>query len=80
MKDFLEYLAKSIVKFPEDVKVEHSTDTAGQDILILSVHKDDMALVIGKEGKTIKSLRTLVKAKAAKEDRRVNVELSEPAQ
>ncbi len=75
MKDFLEYLIKSIVKNENAVTIEESISSDNTCNLSLKVDKEDMGLVIGKEGKTIKSLRYLLKAKALKEDRRVNFEL-----
>lgn len=75
MKDFLEYLIKSIVKNEEAVRIEESISSDDACDLSLKVDKEDMGLVIGKEGKTIRSIRYLLKAKALKEDRRVNLEL-----
>lgn len=77
MKEFLEFLVKSIVKNEDAVLVEEGLDMTGGPLLKLTVAKEDMGLIIGKEGRTIKSLRNLVKSKAIKEDKRINVELIE---
>jgi len=77
MKDFIEYLLKQIVKNEDAVKVEEVINEGNVDIRI-QVASDDMGLVIGKEGKTIRSIRSLARAKAIRENIRVNVELLEP--
>ncbi|KKU30438.1 MAG: hypothetical protein UX44_C0022G0006 [candidate division WWE3 bacterium GW2011_GWA1_46_21] len=76
MKEFLEFLIKSIVTLPEKVKVEELVDKSGSKITI-SVEKEDMGTVIGKGGKIIKSVRSLARAKAIKDGTRVFVELAE---
>jgi len=77
MRDLLEYLVKSIVERPEDVKVEETKTPEGFVNLQLSVAPEDMGMVIGKGGRIIRALRNLVRVKAIKENRRVNVELVE---
>ena len=77
MKDFLEFLVTGIVKNADQVYVTEEQQPDNFINLKLSVSKEDMGLVIGKEGRTIKSLRNLLKAKASKENIRVNLELSE---
>jgi len=74
MKKFLEYLVTSIVERPEAVVVEESEEE-GQINLNFQVHPDDVKIVIGKQGQTIKALRELVKIKAIKERKKVNVNL-----
>ena len=75
MKEFLEFLVKAIVKKEEAVEIEETPDENGGTLLKLKVDKDDMGVIIGKEGRTIKGIRNLLKAKAIKEDRRVNIVL-----
>jgi len=77
MRELLEYLAKSIVERPEAVKVEETQTPEGWINLKLSVAPEDMGMVIGKGGRIIRALRNLVKVKAIKENKRVNVELTE---
>lgn len=76
MKDFLEYLAKSIVDKPESVIVSESNNE-GFISLSLTVDPLDMGKVIGKGGRIIKALRDLVRILAVKESVRVNVVLTE---
>ncbi len=74
MKELLELIAKSLVDHPEDVSVSE-VDGEQSIILELRVHADDMGKVIGKQGRIAKSIRTVVKAAASKENRRAVVEI-----
>ena len=76
MKEMLETIVKYLVNEPEKVSV---TEIEGEQsvILELRVAPEDMGRVIGKEGKIAKAIRTLVKANAAKLNKRVNVEIIE---
>jgi len=77
MRELLEYLVKNIVEQPEAVKVEETQTPEGRVNLKLTVAPKDMGMVIGKGGRIIRALRNLVKVKAIKENKRVNVELTE---
>jgi predicted RNA-binding protein YlqC (UPF0109 family) len=74
VKELVEYIAWSLVDNPEAVQV---TEIEGERSIIieLRVAPDDMGKVIGKQGKIAKSIRTLTKATAAKEGKRVVVEI-----
>ncbi len=74
MKTLVEYIARSLVDNPDAVQV---TEIEGERSIIieLRVAPDDMGKVIGKQGKIAKSIRTLTKATAAKEGKRVVVEI-----
>lgn len=74
MKDLLEYLAKSLVDNPDDVKVE-VIEGERSVILQLKVHPDDIGKVIGKQGRIAQALRTLVKAAATKQGKNAIVEI-----
>lgn len=74
MKEFIEYLLSQIVSKPESVKVEEVQDN-GLAIYKIEVAQEDMGPVIGKEGRTINSIRALVRSKAIKDGVRVRVEL-----
>lgn len=76
-KDFLEYLVKGIVDNPDDVQVEKTMDDIGT-LLTLTVNPSDMGQVIGRQGATAKSLRTLVRVAGMKSGARVNVKINEP--
>ncbi len=77
MQEFLNYLLVSIVKNPDDVSVEESVE-GNTYVYRLHVNADDMGLVIGKEGRIIRSIRALARSKAIKEGIMINVELVEP--
>ncbi|PIT97648.1 RNA-binding protein [Candidatus Berkelbacteria bacterium CG10_big_fil_rev_8_21_14_0_10_41_12] len=76
-KNFVEYVVKAIVDNPNDVKVERKVDEMGV-LIELTVNPADMGKIIGKEGKTAKSLRTLLRVLGAKENARVNLKIIEP--
>lgn len=75
MKDLLEEIVKSIVDKPEEVKIEEHEDTVEGTILTLSVAPEDMGKVIGKEGKIIKAIRTVIRVLAIKNGKRVTINL-----
>ena len=75
MKELLDYLARQLVDNPDEVSVEQFDEEDGTVILELSVGDDDYGRVIGKGGRTANALRTIVKAAAVKENRRVLVDI-----
>ncbi len=79
MQEYIEFLVKQIVTNPDSVSVEEIKEDDSSFTYVISVAKEDMGIVIGREGRTIKSLRTLAKVKAVKDDIRVNITLNEPA-
>lgn len=74
MKELLEYLAKALVDKPEEVEVSQ-VEGERSVILELRVASDDMGKVIGKQGRIAQALRTIVKAAAVKDGKRVMVEI-----
>lgn len=75
MKELVEVIAKSLVDHPEEVVVTESESEKGI-VLELKVAADDMGKVIGKQGRVAKSIRTVVKAAASREDKKVTVEIA----
>jgi predicted RNA-binding protein YlqC (UPF0109 family) len=75
MKELLEYLARELVDEPDEVAVEEFEEDDGTLVLELSVADDDYGKVIGRGGRTANALRTVVKAAAVKENRRVLVDI-----
>lgn len=74
MKELVEVIAKALVDNPEEVIVTESMK--GEDTLIeLKVSPADMGKVIGKQGRIAKAIRSVVKAAASKEDKKVIVEI-----
>lgn len=76
MKDLVQYLAKSLVNDPEAVEVAETTGDDGSTIRV-RVAKEDLGRIIGKQGRTAKSIRTLVNAAASRSNRRVVLEIVE---
>jgi len=76
-QEFVEYVVKEIVTNKDAVKVSRSIDEKGV-LLELTVDPTDMGVIIGKEGKTAKSIRTLLRVLGAKNDSRVNLKIVEP--
>mgnify|MGYP003379199083 FL=1 len=69
-----ELIAKSLVDYPDEVQVTE-TENDKAVVLELKVAQSDMGKVIGKQGRIAKAIRTVVKAAASKEDRKVIVEI-----
>ena len=74
MKELLEFIAKSMVSDPDAVVVK---ETVNNDSVTLELHvgENDMGKVIGKQGRIAKAIRTVIKAAASHEDKRVTVEI-----
>jgi len=76
-QQFVEMIVKEIVDNPDKVKTERKVDEMGV-LIELTVAPDDMGKIIGKEGKTAKSIRTLLRVLGARERARVNLKIIEP--
>jgi len=78
MKDTLLFIVSSIVDNPDAVTVEEN-EADGILQLIVTVAKEDMGKVIGKDGKVIRGIRNIMRIKAMKHDTRINISLAEAA-
>jgi len=74
MAEIVEYLARRLVDEPDAVRVEE-LERDGDTILQLYVATDDVGKVIGRQGRIARALRTVVRASAARSDRRVMLEI-----
>lgn len=74
---FVEDVVKAIVDTPDKVSTERTIDEMGV-LIKLTVDPSDMGKVIGKDGKTAKSIRTLLRVLGAKNNARVNLKIVEP--
>ncbi len=76
MKDTLLYIITALVEHPDEVEV---SEEQADDItnFTVKVAKEDMGRVIGKEGKVIRSIRNVMKIKAMKQNKRINITLAE---
>jgi uncharacterized protein len=77
MRELLEYLARSLVDEPDKVSVEQFEEDDGTVVLELAVADDDYGKIIGRGGRTANALRTVVKAAAVKDNRRVLIDIVE---
>jgi uncharacterized protein len=75
MRELLEYLARALVARPDEVRVTEVQEDDGTIVLELSVADDDYGNVIGRGGRTASALRTVIKAAAVKDRRRVFVDI-----
>lgn len=76
VKELIEYIAKAIVDKPEAVEV-HGVEGENSTVIELKVAKEDIGKVIGKKGKTITALRTILSATRAQKDKRQVLEVLE---
>ena len=77
MKKLLEFITKSIVDNPKDVKISETKNQSGILLLNLEVNQEDMGKVIGREGNIIKAIRNILRIKAIKENLQFSLELTE---
>lgn len=75
MRELLEDLARALVSDPDAVEVEEFTEDDGTIVLELSLGEDDYGRVIGRGGRTANALRTVIKAAAVQENRRVLIDI-----
>jgi predicted RNA-binding protein YlqC (UPF0109 family) len=76
MKELIEYVAKSLVDKPEQVAIQQRLE-GNLTVLEMRVSKEDYGKIIGKQGRTIKALRTLVSAACAKNGLKYSLEVVE---
>ena len=76
-KEFLEYIVKTLVDNPGDVKVDRKVDEMGV-LLSLKVNPEDMGQIIGRAGATARAIRNLVRIVGLKNHARVNLKIEEP--
>lgn len=74
---FVEYVVKAMVDHPEDVSTDRTVDEMGV-LITLKVNQQDLGQIIGRQGQTAKSLRTLLRVVGAKNHARVNMKIYEP--
>jgi uncharacterized protein len=77
VRELLEYLVQALVDKPEQVRVEEFEEEDGTLVFELSVDDEDYGRVIGRGGRTAQALRTVVKAAAVKDNRRVLLDIVE---
>jgi predicted RNA-binding protein YlqC (UPF0109 family) len=75
VRDLLEFLARSLVEKPDSVEVTEVEEIDGEVVLELEVAEDDLGRVIGRGGRVANALRSVMKAAATREDKRVVVDI-----
>ncbi|MGA8219611.1 MAG: KH domain-containing protein [Solirubrobacterales bacterium] len=75
MRDLLEFLTRSLVENPDEVQVTEVEEIDGEVVLEVEVADDDLGRVIGRGGRVANALRSVMKAAATREDKRVVVDI-----
>ena len=75
MRDLLEFLTRSLVENPEAVQVTEAEEIDGEVVLEVELADDDLGRVIGRGGRVANALRSVMKAAATREDKRVVVDI-----
>jgi hypothetical protein len=77
MKELIELIARSLVENPDEVTVSETEEADGSILVKLAAAQEDMGRIIGKQGRTAKAMRTLLNAKATRENKRANLQIME---
>jgi len=76
-QEFLEYIVKAIVNFPEEVKTTRRVDEMGV-LITLTVNPDDCGRLIGKAGTTAKAIRTILRLMGFQNGSQINLKITDP--
>lgn len=76
MEDTLRYILTNIVDNPDAIRIDMQASER-RNVLVVHAHKEDMGKIIGKQGRTIRAIRDIIKIMAARERTYVDVELAE---
>ncbi len=77
MKELIEFIAKSLVENPDAVTISEEQGEDGGILIKLAAAQEDMGRIIGKQGRTAKAMRTLLNAKATRENKRATLQIME---
>ena len=77
MKELIEFIAKSLVENPDQVTISEEEDEDGSILVKLAAAQEDMGRIIGKQGRTAKAMRTLLNAKATREQKKAALQILE---
>lgn len=77
MKDLIEYIAKSLVEKPDEIVISEEETEDGTVLVKLAAAQEDMGRIIGKQGRNAKAMRTLLNAKATRENKRATLQIME---
>ena len=76
-EEFLSYIVKALVDHPNDVVIKRTVDEMGV-LLSIKLNKEDMGQIIGRQGSTVRALRTLLRIVGIKNHSRINLKVEEP--
>jgi predicted RNA-binding protein YlqC (UPF0109 family) len=77
MEEFLRYVIRSLVEFPDEVVLK-KTETPGRTSFLVAARPSDIPKIVGKGGHTIRALRTLINASARRRNQSASLEIIEP--
>jgi len=77
MKDLIEFIAKSLVEKPDEIVISDEVAEDGSVLVKLAAAQEDMGRIIGKQGRNAKAMRTLLNAKATRENKRATLQIME---
>lgn len=77
MRELIEFIAKALVDKPDAITVSETLDADGTILVKLAADQEDMGRIIGKQGRTAKAMRTLLNAKASRENKRAVLQILE---
>jgi uncharacterized protein len=77
MRELIEFIAKSLVETPDAVVITEETLDDSSVLIKLAAAQEDMGRIIGKQGRTAKAMRTLLNAKATRENKRATLQIME---
>ena len=83
MTDLITYILSKIVNYPDEISIEEKIENYNnrdRKLFVITVNPLDIPMVIGKKGKTIQSIRNIIKIKAVKDGEYVDVSITEPAE
>jgi predicted RNA-binding protein YlqC (UPF0109 family) len=75
MKELLEYLVRALVDQPDEVRVESFEEDDGTIVFEIGVADDEVGMVIGKGGRTINAVRSVIRAASIKDEKRVLIDV-----
>lgn len=75
MKDLLEFLVRSLVDQPDEVRIESFEEEDGTVVFEIGVADDEVGLVIGRGGRTINAVRSVIRAASIKDEKRVLIDV-----
>ena len=75
MEELILYIVKRLVNEPDAVKVERGEDKEGIEVYNLTVSDDDKGFIIGKQGRVAKAIRQIVRSVAAKNGKKINIDI-----